>query len=310
MPAETTEIPDQDTRLNDDVVQHDQMLSNAVLLGRIVEPAGADPKKPEDGPCVLVHVGGEEEGTFTRNWMPWVTSRSGYDADWWKPEIDEQVLVLAPSGNLKLGIVVGVLPRGNWLAFPEDNDFTAKAEPPNAIPQQGEEHKHLRVYKDGAGVSYDREKHELELFLNRDTHKQEVSLKGNPEDEKPALSCSVLLEDKDGQLSLKFGDADSPKTSIDVSTENGVKVVVDENSVQFDKDCIKIAIGESSIECNKDGETTFKCKKLTLDASDGFVVKSKNFNFDDSAEFQAKGSKITLTAGTTLEIGSSGADVK
>jgi phage baseplate assembly protein gpV len=299
MAADVAEKIVPDTRLNDDIVRQDQMLSNAVLLGRIVEPAGTDPKKPEAGPCVLVHIGGEDKGTFTRNWMPWITSRAGYDACWWKPEADEQVLVLAPSGNLKLGIIVGVLPRGKWLAFPEKNDFKAAPKAPNAVPAEAEEYKHLRIYKDGSSIGYDRETHTLELLL-----------KGKPDDEKPGLSCSVLLKDKDGQMSLKFGDADPPKTSIDVSAENGVKVAVDKNSVEFNKDSIKIVIGENSVECNKDGEMTFTCKKLTFDASDGFVVKSKKFNFDDSVEFQAKGSKITLTAGTSLEISSSGADVK
>lgn len=301
MPAEAAENLSQDTRLNDDIVRHDQMLSNAVLLGRIVEPAGTDPKKPKDGPCVLVHIGGEDKGSFTRNWMPWTTSRSGYDACWWKPEVDEQVLVLAPSGNLKLGIVVGVLPRGNWLGFPEKNDFKSAPKAPNTVPAEADEYKHLRVYKDGSTVSYDREKHTLELLL-----------KNKPEDKKPGLSCSVLVKDADGQLSLKFGDpeADPPKTNIDISAEKGVKVAVDKNSVEFTKDGIKIVIGENFIECNKDGEATFKCKKLTLDTSDGLVVKSKKFNWDDSAEFKGEQSKITLTAGTTLEISSSGADVK
>ncbi len=38
--------------------------------------------------------------------MPWLTTRAGGDRSWWAPEVGEQVLVLAPSGELAQSVVL------------------------------------------------------------------------------------------------------------------------------------------------------------------------------------------------------------
>jgi phage baseplate assembly protein V len=42
-------------------------------------------------------------GEFITDWLPWVTARAGEDRSWFAPNIDEQVIVLSPFGELSLG---------------------------------------------------------------------------------------------------------------------------------------------------------------------------------------------------------------
>jgi len=280
MPGEDNSAADT-VELNDVMSQQEQMLSNSVQFGRIVEKTDTDPKPPTDIASVLVQVGGEKEGTFTRNWMPWTVARSGLDAVWWQPEVDEQVLVMAPSGNLALGVVVGVLPRGKWLSFGEKNDFSKAPAAPHTQPPEATAYQHIMRYKDGTSVSFDRE-----------THAMDVELREKAEED-PGVSLNITLKEKKGVFTLLLGDAAEPKTKVEFSTENGVKLGVGENYIELKEDCI-----------------TLKSKTLVIDAADGFTMTSKNINFDDSAEINATSEKITLKAGTTLEISSGGADVK
>lgn len=54
-------------------------------------------------------------GPITTGWLPWLTARAGADRTWWAPEVGEQVMVLAPSGELAQG---WVLPAGFSDAAP------------------------------------------------------------------------------------------------------------------------------------------------------------------------------------------------
>lgn len=39
-------------------------------------------------------------GEFLTDWLPWITERAGKDTSWAPPDIDEQVVVLSPFGEL------------------------------------------------------------------------------------------------------------------------------------------------------------------------------------------------------------------
>jgi phage baseplate assembly protein V len=110
---------------------------------------------------VLVQIGGASKGSYIRNWMPWTTTRAGFDGEWWAPEVDEQVLVIAPSGNLTQGVIVGSLYRGP-LTFDPAADGIAPRDP---IPGDTEKHIHRRIYKDGSSVTYDRNSHSVSMVV-------------------------------------------------------------------------------------------------------------------------------------------------
>ena len=95
---------------------------------------------------VRVRYGGEGE-TALSAWLPWVTERAGQDRSWWPPEAGEQVLILAPSGEMAKGVAVGGVYRREHPA-PESD--------PN---------KHAIHYSDGAVIEYDRSAHRLKAEL-------------------------------------------------------------------------------------------------------------------------------------------------
>ncbi len=89
---------------------------------------------------------GEPDEAIT-DWLPWLAGRAGGDAAWWAPEIGEQVVLLAPSGDLANAVVLGSL-------------YSDAQPAPSTDPG-----KHLVRYSDGAEIEYDREAHRLRAVL-------------------------------------------------------------------------------------------------------------------------------------------------
>ena len=86
-------------------------------------------------------------GTLTTAWLPWLALRAGSDKQWDPPTVDEQVILLSPSGQLANGIVVtGVFS--------------------DHIPANGERAGlHRRTYADGTVIEYDSVAHHLNATL-------------------------------------------------------------------------------------------------------------------------------------------------
>src|SRR3954471_1543556 len=85
---------------------------------------------------------------FPSAWLPIATCRNGPNGEWDPPEIDEQVIVVAPSGTTAGSYVLGTIPRD---LFPV-HDY-AERNPA----------RHLRWYEDDTSLLYDREEHLWEL---------------------------------------------------------------------------------------------------------------------------------------------------
>ena len=81
-------------------------------------------------------------GDNTSAWLPWLTNRAGEDRTWHAPEVGEQVIVIAPGGELSAGYV---MPGGVYK-----NDYPANADKAEIS---------RTTYKDGAILEYDREAH-------------------------------------------------------------------------------------------------------------------------------------------------------
>ena len=45
-------------------------------------------------------------GQLTTTWLPWLTLRAGSDRTWWPPSTGEQVLIIAPGGEIAQGVVL------------------------------------------------------------------------------------------------------------------------------------------------------------------------------------------------------------
>lgn len=86
-------------------------------------------------------------GGVLTDWLPWMTQRAGGDRSWWAPEVGEQVVLLAPSGELAQAVVLlGVFQAAH--AAPADSPDVDR-----------------RVYSDGAVIEYDRSAHVLKAEI-------------------------------------------------------------------------------------------------------------------------------------------------
>lgn len=97
-------------------------------------------------------------GEAESHWLPWLTMRAGGDRTWWAPEVGEQVLVLAPSGELAQGVVLGSLYQSAHPAPASSPDVDR------------------REYKDGAVLEYNRKTHHLKAVIPGST---ELETQGN-----------------------------------------------------------------------------------------------------------------------------------
>jgi len=112
-----------------------RLIENLIRFGTIAETQ----MKP---PRVRVKTGG-----LTTGWLPWLALRAGADVDWDPPTINEQVLLLSPSGQLANAVVI----TGIYS---------------DAIPANGDRlGLHRRTYQDGAVIEYDSVAHELRAQL-------------------------------------------------------------------------------------------------------------------------------------------------
>ena len=88
-----------------------------------------------------------QAGKVVTGWIPWAALRAGPDSHWSPPEVGEQVIVAAPSGDLAQGVVVGSIYRDKHPA--PGNKRTVS----------------IQTWADGAAESYDRENHAYNLYL-------------------------------------------------------------------------------------------------------------------------------------------------
>lgn len=118
-----------------EMTELDRRISNQIQFGSISAVDYGNAK-------VRVAIGGNITG-----WLPWLAGRAGGDLTWHAPEAGEQVVVLAPSGELNQGVV---------LAGLYQNAHPAPSNTPD---------KHRMQYSDGAVIEYDRAAHHLKAVL-------------------------------------------------------------------------------------------------------------------------------------------------
>jgi len=88
-----------------------------------------------------------EAGSIRTGWLPWLAPRAGNDAAWHAPEVGEQVLLIAPCGDLAQAVAIPALYQAAHPA-PERN--------PDVMRMR---------FADGATIAYDRARHHLEAIL-------------------------------------------------------------------------------------------------------------------------------------------------
>ena len=121
--------------LHQDMTDAERRLSNLVMLGQVAE---LDAKKAR------VRV---QAGPILTAWLPCATVRAGLDRTWHAPEPGEQVVLVAPGGDLNQAVVVGSLYRDAYPP-PADSADISRTE-----------------WQDGAALAYDRQLHHWRLSV-------------------------------------------------------------------------------------------------------------------------------------------------
>ena len=121
--------------LHHDMSEAERRISNVALMGQVVAL---------DTACARVRV---QAGPITTGWLPFATLRAGPDRTWHPPEPGEQVLLVAPGGDLNQGVVVGSIYRADHPA-PADSADVSRT-----------------LFKDGAVMEYDRAQHHWRLAV-------------------------------------------------------------------------------------------------------------------------------------------------
>lgn len=112
-----------------------RLIENLVRFGTIAEVQHKPPR-------VRVRT-----GELLTTWLPWLALRTGADREWDPPTVNEQVILLSPSGQLANGVAITGL-------------FS------DLIPANGDRPSlHRRTYADGAVIEYDSEAHHLNAAL-------------------------------------------------------------------------------------------------------------------------------------------------
>ena len=121
--------------LHQDMTDAERRLSNVVMLGQVAEL---------DAERARVRV---QAGPILTAWLPFATVRAGLDRTWHAPEPGEQVVLVAPGGDLNQAVVVGSLYRDAYPP-PADSADISRTE-----------------WQDGAALAYDRQLHHWRLSV-------------------------------------------------------------------------------------------------------------------------------------------------
>lgn len=93
--------------------------------------------------------------------LPFLAVKAGEDRTWHPPEVGEQVIVLAPSGELTAGFVLGGV-------------YTTAYPAPSTSPEVAK-----MLFKDGSSATYDRALHSLTIDLPTEDSSLTVTVNGN-----------------------------------------------------------------------------------------------------------------------------------
>lgn len=89
-----------------------------------------------------------KSGSLESNWIPWLEVRHGKNQSWNPPDIGEQVLIAAPSGDLSQGMVIGSSSQDKHPAPSDDGDVTV-----------------MMNWGDGSRMEYNRKTHDFKLTV-------------------------------------------------------------------------------------------------------------------------------------------------
>lgn len=219
---------------------------------------------------------------ITSPWLSCMTPRAAKTATWTPFEVDEQVLLLCPSGDLAQGIVIGALYQE---AFPA---------PSAAV------YKRVIQFEDESRLAYDQKKHQLQVNLATDEALLQVRSEANIDQ---VAKQNFTLTTEEGDIT---GTA---KNMITLTADTSIALVVGENSLTLDANGIQIkakqvqfdvtnTLGANAqdIQLGSKGATSIDAKgSLKLEAGSSVDIKgSSSVKVDGGGSVKVTGGMINL----------------
>ncbi|GHC17592.1 baseplate assembly protein [Kushneria pakistanensis] len=117
-----------------------RLMQNMIRLGTIAEI---------DHAAARVRV---TTGDLLTEWLPWLESRAGQSRTWNPPTIGEQVVLLAPGGELAGAVVLGAINSNAHPAASDDPNLTRLRLPDGAVIEYDHAASHLRADLPGSAA--------------------------------------------------------------------------------------------------------------------------------------------------------------
>jgi phage baseplate assembly protein V len=177
-------------------------------------------------------------GDNTSAWLPWLTSRAGEDRTWHAPEVGEQVIVMAPAGELSAGYV---MPGGVYK-----NDYPANADKAEIS---------RTTYKDGAILEYDRENHTHLLQLPEGSATVKVGDNAQTEITPSKITAKVGDDAKTEITSDKILAQIGSDAKSEITASKITHTLGSSSKIEVTSGSVKITVGETTLEIASGGIT-------------------------------------------------------
>lgn len=177
-------------------------------------------------------------GDNTSAWLPWLTSRAGEDRTWHAPEVGEQVIVMAPGGELSAGYV---MPGGIYK-----NDYPANADNPEIS---------RTTYKDGAILEYDREAHAHLLQLPEGSATVKVGDDAQTEVTPSKITAKVGTDAKTEITASKILAQIGTDAKSEITASKITHTLGSSSKIEVTSGSVKITVGGTTLEIASGGIT-------------------------------------------------------
>jgi len=177
-------------------------------------------------------------GDNTSAWLPWLTSRAGEDRTWHAPEVGEQVIVMAPGGELSAGYV---MPGGIYK-----NDYPANGDKPEIS---------RTTYKDGAILEYDRENHTHLLQLPEGSATVKVGDDAQTEITPDKITAKVGDDAKTEITASKILAQIGTDAKSEITASKITHTLGSSSKIEVTSGSVKITVGGTTLEIASGGIT-------------------------------------------------------
>ena len=177
-------------------------------------------------------------GDNTSAWLPWLTSRAGEDRTWHAPEVGEQVIVIAPGGELSAGYV---MPGGIYKT-----DYPANADKAEIS---------RTTYKDGAILEYDREAHTHLLQLPEGSATVKVGDDAQTEITPSKITAKVGSDAKTEITASKILSQIGSDAKSEITASKITHTLGSSSKIEITSGSVKITVGGTTLEIASGGIT-------------------------------------------------------